>query len=230
MRNVHLSTIKFFEHDGAVGATNSTGKALIGTTYALDTIDALQHPKDCRARNFLLWVPVHHGVGKRPTECCPCLPYLCALLPSDCSSWPAGSNIHCLGQALAHALSLNRVLILLKDEEHPYYDTQYCNPEENYHDCYFEALTSCTIDDARTAAGTMLHLWSATSTVQGPVTHAGAQTGGGLLLTHNDRRCLGPHQDDTQGPSREGCINAQAAQEVRKDFGQILGWVRCTQL
>ena len=68
----------------------------------------------------------------------------------------AGSNIHVLGQTLAHALSLDRVLIVLDDEEHPFYDTQYCKSGENFHDCYFEPISSCTIEDVRRAAGAAL--------------------------------------------------------------------------
>ena len=35
-----------------------------------------------------------------------------------------GSNIHVLGQALAHALSLDRILLVYADQNHPFYDTE----------------------------------------------------------------------------------------------------------
>ena len=57
--NVQLHCYPF-----ATGAVDSSGKSLIGTLYALDTIYEQQHPKDCAAANFLLWVPVRHGIGK----------------------------------------------------------------------------------------------------------------------------------------------------------------------
>ena len=48
----------------AAGAVGSNGKSLIGSMYALDMIYEQQHPKECDAANFLLWVPVRHGIGK----------------------------------------------------------------------------------------------------------------------------------------------------------------------
>ena len=35
-----------------------------------------------------------------------------------------GSNIHVLGMALAHALTLDRVLLIHNDDNHPFYDAQ----------------------------------------------------------------------------------------------------------
>ncbi len=46
------------------GSGDPSGKSLIGTLYALNTIYAQQHPKDCAAAKYLLWVPVRHGIGK----------------------------------------------------------------------------------------------------------------------------------------------------------------------
>ena len=54
-------------------------------------------------------------------------------------------------------LDSDRVLNIRRDDGHPFFDTQYCRPEEDFHNCYFEALSSCIIEDARLAAGAMLH-------------------------------------------------------------------------
>lgn len=35
-----------------------------------------------------------------------------------------GSNIHVLGMALAHALTLGRVLLIYTDDDHPFFDTE----------------------------------------------------------------------------------------------------------
>lgn len=66
-----------------------------------------------------------------------------------------------MGQALAHAMALDRILIVPNDEKHPFYDTKYCEPGGKFHDCYFEPLTSCTLEDVRLASGTAMpkHLW-----------------------------------------------------------------------
>ena len=64
-----------------------------------------------------------------------------------------GSNVHILGEALAHALSLGRVLMLPRDLEHPFLDQRFCPHEENFHDCYFESLTTCSAEDVRVASG-----------------------------------------------------------------------------
>lgn len=62
-----------------------------------------------------------------------------------------------MGAALANALNTDRVLIVPNDEGHPFYDTEYCEPGGNFHDCYFESLTSCTHDDVMAASGEALH-------------------------------------------------------------------------
>ena len=69
-----------------------------------------------------------------------------------------GSHIHVLGEALAHALSMGRVLVLARDLEHPFYDAHFCPNEETFHNCYFEGLTSCSAEDIRSASGEILSM------------------------------------------------------------------------
>lgn len=96
------------------------GSCLVGTAFAQSLIWKHQHPTDCTHKKFLVWLPTHHGIG---------------------------SNIHCLGQTLAVAMTLNRVLIIAEDTSHPYYDAAFCGATKSFHDCYFEPVSSCTLAD-----------------------------------------------------------------------------------
>lgn len=100
--------------------------ALVGTAFAQKLVWEHQHPSDCRAAEYLIWIPTPHGIG---------------------------SNVHCMGQALSHAMNLNRVLLLAEDHVHPYYDPEFCNTSSSFHDCYFEPLSSCSISDAAAVLG-----------------------------------------------------------------------------
>lgn len=70
----------------------SHGSALVGILYAQNTIWEHQHPADCKAVRYIIWIPTPHGIG---------------------------SNLHCMGQVLAYALALIRVLILPEDTTKP---------------------------------------------------------------------------------------------------------------
>lgn len=48
---------------------------------------------------------------------------------------------------------LNRVLLIANDPKHPFYDEEWCGPDLSHHDCYFEPISSCTMDDVATHAG-----------------------------------------------------------------------------
>lgn len=100
----------------------SKGSSLVGTAFAQRTIWEHQFPHDCKAVNYILWEPTWHGIG---------------------------SNYHLMGGALAYALALKRVLLLMNDRDHPYYDASYCGENEpSYHNCYFEPISNCTLEDA----------------------------------------------------------------------------------
>lgn len=107
-------------------AQPAKGSALVGTAFAQKIIWQHQHPSDCTAVKYLIWLPSHNGIG---------------------------SNFHCMGQVLAYAINLDRVLVLAHDPDHPYYDPTYCGNNANYHDCFFEPVSSCSLSDARNLAG-----------------------------------------------------------------------------
>ena len=64
-----------------------------------------------------------------------------------------GSTIHVMGQALSLAMRLNRVLMVAKDPEHPYYDPVYCPPGTSVHDCYIEPVSNCLWTDVAAPQG-----------------------------------------------------------------------------
>lgn len=107
-------------------ATEKNGSALVGTAYAQSLIWRHQHPTSCKAVKYLIFFPAHHGIG---------------------------SNVHLLGQTLAIAMALERVLLVAEDPSHPYYDAGFCTDTKSYHDCYFEAISSCNLSDAATSVG-----------------------------------------------------------------------------
>ena len=102
------------------------GTQLLGTQHAQRLIWENQHPASCEGKSFLVWRACNHGIG---------------------STW------HIMGQVLAHAIAMARVLVLAPDEGHAFYDGQWCGPDSNYHDCYFHPVSSCTYEDAEAAAG-----------------------------------------------------------------------------
>ncbi len=108
------------------------GAALVGSAFAQRHIWEHQHPADCKAARFLIYIPVKNGIG---------------------------SNYHTMGQALASAMTLDRVMLLMQDSEHPYYDELYCTKifpqaRPSFHDCFFEPISNCTLSDAETALNT----------------------------------------------------------------------------
>ena len=127
-----------------------SGTQLLGTYHAQQAIWRHQHPDSCQGKKYLVWQPCANGIG---------------------STW------HIMGQALAHALTMDRIFVLAGDPENAYYDEQWCGENENYHTCYFEATSSCTLDDVEAALrGTPLNV-TALPAVRKPeddVAHAAA--------------------------------------------------------
>ena len=107
-------------------APSMPGAALVGTAYAQRAIYQHQHPASCTAARYLVYLTCPNGIG---------------------------SNIHLMGQALSHAMRLDRVLMVAEDPGHPYYDNSYCPPGTSVHDCYFEPVSSCTWADVAAAQG-----------------------------------------------------------------------------
>ncbi len=107
-------------------APGGRGSQLLGTQHAQRVIWDHQHPASCAGARFLVYHPCNHGIG---------------------STW------HVLGQALAHAIAMDRVLVLAADGAHAFYDAAWCGADATYHDCYFLPVSSCTLADAEAAAG-----------------------------------------------------------------------------
>jgi hypothetical protein len=103
------------------GSTKKGGSQLPGTLEAQRFIWAHQHPPDCRAARFLLYRGHASGIG---------------------------SALHHMGQALALALQLGRVLVVAPDRGYPYYDAGKCGEGTPFEACYFEPLSSCSWRDA----------------------------------------------------------------------------------
>ena len=101
-------------------------EALIIRRYAQRVIYQHQHPASCTGLRFLVYSACPNGIG---------------------------STIHVMGRALSHAMRLNRVLMVVEDPEHPYYDRQYCPPGTSVHDCYFEPVSNCSWADVAAAQG-----------------------------------------------------------------------------
>ena len=63
------------------------GESLIGTSYAFNLIYLQQHPHNCTARKYLLWLPSHSGIGK--VSCAPLilqsyqLSHICCLASTE---------------------------------------------------------------------------------------------------------------------------------------------------
>jgi len=58
------------------------------------------------------------------------------------------AQIHIVGTALSRAMELGRVLLLQYYEPHTIYTSgAYCEGLPNMDDCFFERLSSCSIDD-----------------------------------------------------------------------------------
>lgn len=122
------------------GRQVSVGSSLVGTAFAQRAIWKHQHPHDCKAAKYILWNPTRHGIG---------------------------SNYHIMGGALAYGLALGRVLILMDDLDHPYYDPQYCGDREpSFHTCYFEPISNCSLKDARAVLGVEALNYDGLTTVQ----------------------------------------------------------------
>lgn len=107
-------------------ATERNGSALVGTAFAQRLIWSHQHPSSCKDAKYLIYFPAHHGIG---------------------------SNVHLMGQSLAIAMALDRVLLVAEDINHPYYDAEYCTHTKTYHDCYFEPISYCNLTDAAKSLG-----------------------------------------------------------------------------
>ena len=103
----------------------------MGTAYAQRVIWQHQHPSSCAAAKYLIYQPCHQG--------------------------GIGSNIHVMGLALSHALTMGRVLMTMEDHAHPFYDGEHCGPA-GYYDCYFEPVSNCTTGDmAALLGGAVVH-------------------------------------------------------------------------
>lgn len=117
---------------------SARGTELLGTRHAQRAIWEHQHPASCAGKRFLVWQPCANGIG---------------------STW------HIMGQALAHALTMDRIFLVAGDTENSYYDPEWCGPDAHFHDCYFEATSSCTLEGA---LGGTLHNVSALLEVKKP--------------------------------------------------------------
>eukprot|EP00933_Yihiella_yeosuensis_P027004 TRINITY_DN2094_c2_g1_i1.p1 TRINITY_DN2094_c2_g1~~TRINITY_DN2094_c2_g1_i1.p1 ORF type:complete len:168 (+),score=22.74 TRINITY_DN2094_c2_g1_i1:219-722(+) len=102
-----------------VGVRRPEHKAdLYGTGWAQQTIWNHQNPPDCSRAKFLVFPTVRSGIG---------------------------SNLHVLGQGLAYAMSLGRILVLpAQDPGNGYFDASFCPGKASW-ECYFLPLTHCPV-------------------------------------------------------------------------------------
>ena len=100
------------------GTTLGGPEVLYGTAYAQKLIWEHQHPVNCSNASFLLYF--HHQAG-------------------------IGSQLHWLGQALAIAMNLGRVLVISpKDPRVQLYDSSFC-PGASGYECWLQNITSCHV-------------------------------------------------------------------------------------
>ena len=91
-------------------------EVLYGTAFAQKAIWEHQHPADCSKVRYLAYYHAPSGIG---------------------------SQLHLLGQALALAMHLGRILIIpSKDSQRHYEDPTFCPGEDGWH-CWFQHITWC---------------------------------------------------------------------------------------
>ncbi|BDA47771.1 hypothetical protein COCOBI_11-0280 [Coccomyxa sp. Obi] len=103
------------------GHSSGLGSHLYGTAKVQRFIWAHQHPSDCSTAKFLLYTPIASGIG---------------------------SIFHQMGQALALAIEMDRVLVIAYTPQFPYYSAARCGVGVSFEACYFEPLSSCSWRDA----------------------------------------------------------------------------------
>ncbi|CAL1173823.1 unnamed protein product [Cladocopium goreaui] len=92
------------------------GEVLYGTAFAQKTIWEHQHPADCSKTKYMAFYHTPAGIG---------------------------SQLHLLGQALALAMHLGRILIIPnKDSQRHFEDPTFCPGEAGWH-CWFQHITWC---------------------------------------------------------------------------------------
>ncbi|BDA43791.1 hypothetical protein COCOBI_04-8080 [Coccomyxa sp. Obi] len=106
---------------GGHGQASGFGSHLYGTAKVQRFIWAHQHPSDCSTAKYLLYTPIASGIG---------------------------SILHQMGQALALAIEMQRVLVIAYTPQFPYYSAARCGVGVSFEACYFEPLSSCSWRDA----------------------------------------------------------------------------------
>lgn len=103
--------------------TNHTGQQMYGSVAAQHAIWKHQHPKSCRDKKFIVYEALgpEHGIG---------------------------TILHALGVALQAALNLDRILVLNPQPNYEWVNGWFCQNTNALDECYFEPLSSCTVDDA----------------------------------------------------------------------------------
>lgn len=60
----HVNGDVLFRSSTSAGRHVSHGETLVGTSYAFNLIYLHQHPTNCAAAKFLVWIPSHNGIGE----------------------------------------------------------------------------------------------------------------------------------------------------------------------
>ena len=107
---------RMVQQRAAAGTANP--ELLYGTAVAQKTIWEHQHPENCGKASFLMYHFQEAGIG---------------------------SQMHWLGQALAIAMNLGRVLVLApNDKQVKLFDSSFC-PGATGYQCWLQAITSCPV-------------------------------------------------------------------------------------
>ena len=109
--------------DAPQNSTKHTGRQMYGSIAAQHAIWKHQHPKNCSDKKFIVYEALgpEHGIG---------------------------TILHHLGVALQAAIDLDRILVLYPQPNYEWVNGWYCNGTSALDECYFEPLSSCTINDA----------------------------------------------------------------------------------
>ncbi|CAE7785558.1 FucT6 [Symbiodinium sp. CCMP2456] len=95
-------------------------EVLYGTAYAQKVLWEHQHPANCSNASFLMYSAHTAGMG---------------------------SQLHWMGQALALAMNLGRVLVLSPEDKNvKLYDSTFC-PDASGYECWLQNITSCHVGD-----------------------------------------------------------------------------------
>ena len=106
------------------------GRHLYGSVAAQHFIWHHQHPESCDAKRFLLYesdAPASHGIG---------------------------STLHIATWALAEAIQMDRILLFSPSPNGVWTQGSFCEGFDNFHDCYFEPISSCNYHDVVRAVAT----------------------------------------------------------------------------